>query len=263
MKCGTTSLHYYLDQHPEISMSRQKELDFFSGASWDKGIDWYAGQFDPAALMRGESSPSYTSYPKRAGVPERIHSVVPDAKLVYLVRDPIERIMSHYLHNWSTRAEQRPLDDVLEDQASDPYVSGSKYFMQLQQYLAFFPLSSILVLTQEELLHDRADTMRQVFEFLGVDASFYDSKFERIMHPTSHRRRRAPLGAFVNAVARGARLPEPLYFQMQRLLPYPFSRRLERPVLNGLLRDRLTRELQDDVNRLRELTGKEFPSWCM
>jgi hypothetical protein len=263
-KCGTTSLHYYLDQHPDVSMSQRKELDFFlADGSSSKGVEWYAAQFDSSAKIRGESSPSYTNYPRTAGVPERIHALVPDVKLVYLVRDPIDRIVSNYLHNRSTGLEERSIEDALENPADGGYVARSKYFMQLEQYLAFFPSSRILVLAQEDLLHDRAATMREVFTFLGVDASFYDPRFKRIMHPTSHRRRKAPLGAFVDTVARGMRLPDSVSFQVQRLLPYPFSRPLERPAVNGALRERLRRELKDDADRLRRLTGKEFPGWCV
>jgi hypothetical protein len=263
MKCGTTSLHYYLDQHPDIAMSRQKELNFFSRDPWERGVDWYAGQFDPGASIRGESSPSYTWYPMHRGVAERMHSIVPDAKLIYLVRDPIERIISHYLHDYSRGVEHRGLEDAVADPQNGRYVAVSKYSMQLEQYLAFFPRSSMLVLTHDELLHDRSQTMRQVFDFLEVDASFYDPKFERIRHRTSDRRRKTRLGRSLAALTPGVKLPDWLSFQMQRLLPYPFSRSIERPVLDGPLRDRLTPELQDDVNRLRELTGKEFPSWCM
>ena len=92
-KCGTTSLHEYLDRHPEIAMAREKELDFFvEQKNWSRGVDWYERQF-AAAPVRGESSPSYTAYPRYRGVPERIRRIVPDAKLVYLVRDPVERAL--------------------------------------------------------------------------------------------------------------------------------------------------------------------------
>jgi hypothetical protein len=100
-KCGTSSLHAYLDAHPEIAMSTPKELDFFGGpgfANWERGVDWYRAQFDPEAPVRGESSPSYTAYPFVVGTPERIHALVPGAKLIYMVRDPIERLLSQ----WST-----------------------------------------------------------------------------------------------------------------------------------------------------------------
>ena len=102
-KCGTTSLHEYLDLHPEVAMSREKELDFFvEEKHWGRGVEWYAAQFEDAPV-RGESSPSYTAYPRYRGVPERIRRVVPDAKLVYLVRDPVERIVSHFVHRQVVR----------------------------------------------------------------------------------------------------------------------------------------------------------------
>ena len=86
-KCGTTSVHEYLDDHPEVAMSAEKELNFFvEEKNWPRGIAWYESQFDPDAPVRGESSPTYTAYPEYHGVPERIRSVVPDAKLIYLVR---------------------------------------------------------------------------------------------------------------------------------------------------------------------------------
>jgi len=99
MKCATTSLHYYLNLHPQISMSEEKELDFFIHKNnWHKGIEWYKTNFTGNASVYGESSPNYTKYPFFNGVPERMHAVVPDAKLIYVVRDPIERIISHYIH---------------------------------------------------------------------------------------------------------------------------------------------------------------------
>ena len=244
-------------------MSRKKELDFFSGVTWSRGIGCYVEQFDADAPVRGESSPSYTDYPTTAGVAERVHALVPNAKLIYLVRDPVERIVSHYLHNRSTGTELRTIEEALRHPADGTYVTRSKYFMQLEQYLVFFPPSSILVVGQEDMLHDRATTMREVFTFLGVESSFYARRFERIMHPTSHRRGSAPLSALVDGLARGMRLPESVSFQVQRVLPYPFTRRLERPAVNGAVRESLRRELREDAAQLRELTGKQFPSWCL
>jgi hypothetical protein len=268
-KGGTTSLHYYLDQHPEIAMARAKELNFFvSKGAWTKGVDWYAVQFDPTARVRGESSPSYTNYPIHDGVPARMHSVVPDAKLVYLVRDPLERIVSQYLHDYSVGKEDRSIDDALaDDLRTHPYVLRSKYFFQLEQYLPFFPLSRILVLSQEELLGKRAATMRRVFDFLGVDSSFYDPRFERLKHRTSGRRRRTRAGETVSslarAVSRRVHTPRWIAWKAERLLVFPLARRLERPVLGDVLSQRLIAELQDDVGRLRELTGEQFEGWCI
>ncbi len=81
MKCGTTSLHYYLNQHPQISMSSEKELQFFIiEKNWHKGIKWYGSNFKGNATIHGESSASYASYPIYNGVPERIHFLLPNTK---------------------------------------------------------------------------------------------------------------------------------------------------------------------------------------
>ena len=109
LKCGTTSLHHYLNLHPEIAMSRPKELNFFvSELNWPLGRDWYAGHFDRSARIRGESSPHYTNRPSFNGVPGRMHELLgSDVRLVYVVRDPIDRILSHYLHNVGGGYEDR------------------------------------------------------------------------------------------------------------------------------------------------------------
>ena len=251
-------------------MSRAKELNFFvARGSWAQGVDWYAAQFNPAAPVRGESSPAYTNYPIHDGIPARMHSVVPDAKLVFVVRDPLERIVSQYLHDYSAGKQDKPIEEVLaEGSATHNYVVRSKYFFQLEQYLPYFPPESILVLAQEDLLHDRAETMRRAFEFVGVEPSFYHPKFERMKHRTSsHRRRKTWAGTAVSAVARRAtRRFEPprwIAWKAERLLVFPLARRIERPVLVGAVREQVMAELRDDVDRLRELTGKEFKSWCV
>lgn len=159
-KSGTTSLHRYLDQHPQIQMSLRKEPNFFSGA--DNGIPYTFGRigdleeyeklFDPSAAVRGESSPSYADYPRRQGVPERIKELVPEAKLIYLVRDPIERTVSHYHHRVANGGERRPLREALSD-LSDPYspcICPSRYASQLDLYLRYFSQDRILVIDQAE-----------------------------------------------------------------------------------------------------------------
>jgi sulfotransferase family protein len=268
-KCGTTSLHYYLNQHPDIAMVRAKELNFFvSEGAWAKGLGWYAAQFDPAARIRGESSPSYTNYPRYDGVAERIHAVVPEAKLVYMVRDPLERMISQYLHEYTTGTENKPIENVLgESLGTHRYVTRSKYFLQLEQYLPFFDPAAILVVAQEELLHERAATMQRIFEFLDVEASFHHPNFERIKHLTRDRRRKTWAGKIVTSGIRTAtrplRPPRWLAWEAENYLVFPFARKVSRPVLPAILRERLVCELQNDANRLRELTGKEFPNWSV
>lgn len=268
-KCGTTSLHFYLDQHPEIQMARGKELNFFvAGGSSANGVDWYAAQFDPDAPVRGESSPAYTHYPVHDGVPARIHSLVPQAKLIYMVRDPVERTVSQYVHDYSTGREDRSIEDVFEDGlAAHRYVTRSKYFLQLEQYLGFFDPAAILVVAQEELLLERAAAMRRIFAFLEVEPSFYHPNFERIKHLSRDRRRKTWAGqavaSTVRTVTRPLHPPRWLAWEAENYLVFPFARKVGRPGLSSAVREQLAGELKEDVDRLRELTGQEFANWSL
>src|SRR6476659_1140977 len=133
-KCGTSGLHYYLSLHPEVSMSRPKELNFFiAERNWPRGLDWYRRHFDPRARIRGESSPNYTAYPQHEGVPERMHELIGDARLIYLVRDPLERIAAHWVHNYAKRRERGSLRETLTHPQTS-YIERSRYHMQIERF---------------------------------------------------------------------------------------------------------------------------------
>src|SRR5262245_24405751 len=165
MKCGTSSMHTYLDAHPDIKMSRRKELNFFShDHNWELGESWYERHFSSSARIRGESSPSYTKFPQIRDVPERMHELIPDVKIIYLVRDPIERILSHYMHSRETGRESRSIGAALAEFENNKYVDPSRYHLQLQRYLRFFLPTQILVVASEEMRSQRNKTLRSVFE---------------------------------------------------------------------------------------------------
>ena len=172
-KCGTSVLHYYLSLHPEVSMSRPKELNFFiEERNWPRGARLVQGRTStPTRDVRGEASPNYTAFPQHQGVPERMASVVPDAKLIYMVRDPLERIAAHWVHNYAKRREKGTLAETLVH-PNTSYVTRSKYAMQLERFLEHYPKEQILVFQQSELRHKRMETLRQIFEFIGVDPEF-------------------------------------------------------------------------------------------
>lgn len=267
MKCGTTSLHYYLGLHPEISMSREKELNFFvTRVNWSRGVEWYRSHFRRHARIRGESSPRYTNYPLEQGVPERMHAVIPEAKLIYLVRDPIERIISDYLHLYCTRVADRPLSEALEDPDASPSVWRSKYYMQLEQYLRYFSKENILVLAQKDLYENRVETLKRVFRFLNVDDSFYTSRFRVVKHRTKNQRRKDDVGVLVERLV-GKRMteqiPPPARRYLERALYFAFSSKVERPIINESLRRELQRVLREDTERLREYTGSSFAQWSV
>jgi hypothetical protein len=264
MKCGTSSLHYYLGLHPEIEMSREKELNFFLQAhNWPLGLEWYRSWFSPERKVRGETSPGYTAYPQHDGVPERMHALLPHAKLIYLVRDPIDRLISHYLHNVTEGKETRTFADAMRDPAN-PYLQRSRYAQQLEQYLAFYPMSQLLVLKQDDLRLRREATLERAFSFLGVAHDFRDVRFSWERHRSERKRLRTPFGHRLSKTAPMRllqRVPRRIRWPVEDLIYLPFSRRVARVHLDGATRARLTSELDAEVARLSALTGERYDEW--
>jgi hypothetical protein len=276
-KAGTTSLHYYLDLHPEIQMSAVKETHFFAGPAegrpYELGrvetLEEYEALFDPTVPVRGEASPSYTSYPFREGVPARIKELVPEAKFVYLVRDPVERTISHYQHRVSVGGERRSLPEVLGE-CSDPLrlreTCMSFYASQLDNYLRLFPSERILVVDQAELLADRDAVLREIFDFLGVEPTFTSAEFGAELLKTSERRR-YPVGYnyFVRRVAAPSlrRLPASMRRSLRSRVEKRLFPPLPEPALDDDLRTRLESLFSGEIERLRALTDKEFATWSV
>ncbi|MDX6580936.1 MAG: hypothetical protein QOI10_120 [Solirubrobacterales bacterium] len=261
-KCGTSVLHYYLGLHPEVSMSKPKELNFFiEERNWPRGIDWYKAQFDADARVRGEASPNYTAFPQHEGVPERMASVVPDAKLIYMVRDPLERIAAHWVHNYAKRREKGTLAETLVH-PNTSYVTRSKYAMQLERFLEHYPKEQVLVFQQSELRHKRMETLRQVFEFIGVDADYNHPRFEQERHQTSGKTRATRLAVRLEKMGRGRRgrmIPSNFWLVLDDRLP--LRRAIKRPDVKAALPQDTLEELRADGARLRELTGRDFSNW--
>ena len=265
MKSATTSLNHYLAAHPDIHMAARKELDFFlEEENWGKGLDWYRSWFTTDKKIIGEASPNYTIFPFRRGVPERMHAVIPQARLIYLVRDPIQRMISHYHHSLFTRREKRPIDEALTD-TSDWYFHRSLYHLQLEQYFPYYEPSRILVLSSEELLADRPGTLRRVFRFVGADDSVECEAFGEERHVAREKRQLTRAGAVLESTLEGFRplLPQRVRRAMGAVKRSLLSRAIERPALSQGARERIAAQLADDMARLRAYTGREFREWSV
>ena len=266
-KSATTSLHQYLDLHPQIAMSRTKELNFFIGErNWSRGVEWYESHFTRDREVRGESSPAYTTYPFYLGVPEGIHATIPEARLIYLVRDPIERMISHYVHLYAAGREDRSVEEAFTTPTVTPgqaYRERSKYYLQLEQYWRHFPPAQVLVVTHDELLRRRRQTLQEVFRFLGVDPAFNSRWFHTRRHRSSEKRRGSSIGRSLEQVTRRVLRPNEsvVGYHLERLLLVPFSTPVKRPRLSARLRGELVEYFRDDVARLRAATGLTLDGW--
>ena len=185
-KCGTTSLHNYLNAHPQIFMSEPKEPGFFLGSkiSKFKTLDSYLVLFEKgkSCKVRGESSTAYTHYPFKKGVAKRIYEFNPSAFIIYIIRDPIERTISHYWWNVRWEGERRdPYEAIIKDKF---YQNVSYYALQIKQYLKFFPKDQIKILTLESLKKDPLGILKNLFEWLGVDNTFVPPNLNQKYNPT-------------------------------------------------------------------------------
>lgn len=264
MKSGTTSLYDYLKRHPAIGMSSPKEPNYFvEELGWKNGPEWYEKCFSGCTGRQsiGEASTNYTKYPRFEGVPERIYKTLGPVKLIYVVRDPVERLLSHYLHAVHHRYEKRPFSEMVHVLEESTYGFAGRYHAQLEQYCPFFPMKDILVVDQHDLYYDRPATLRTIFDFLNVNPDFYSKRYDEMRNESRNLRERTWLGkVFLNEAGerRGWKKNEisPAFAQL-------LTRPLERPRIK---RDDLRVILdyyRDDVQKLRRVSGMTFATWSI
>jgi hypothetical protein len=173
-KCGTTTLCDLLGRHPDVYVHPKKELDFFCfDDRYARGLDWYAGRFARAGDARavGEGSPNYAKLSKHPQAVERIARDLPEAKLIYMVRHPLRRMESAWLHaRRAGHRSSRSFTRTVRTQAS--YVDTSLYGKHLDAYRRHFPDDRILVIFLDDLDADPEGTLERCFRFLGVDPAF-------------------------------------------------------------------------------------------
>jgi Sulfotransferase domain len=269
-KSGTTSLYEYLRSHPQVFMPDIKELDFFTpGINWERGFSWYQRLFADAGdgiSAIGEASTSYTKYPRYSGSAELIAQYLPHARLIYVVRDPISRLRSHYVHNIAFGTETAPLAQAVE--TNPDYINFSKYAMQLDQYRPLFRSDQLLVITSEDLRSARAKTLRRVYSFLGVQEDWTSDVLEQEFF-TSERRLAYP--AWVGNTRRWFKKRLFSTVKIPRLVPDRVKQMLGKPAqsvydsdeaaISPALRAELKAEFAPDVLRLRGLLSEDFDGW--
>lgn len=185
---GTTTLQLLLERHPQVFLPACKEVHYFSLHA-DRGPQWYSDHFQAAApqALHGEVTPYYLFHPQ---APERIHALLPQARLIVLLRDPVERSLSQYFHSRQLSLEDLSLEQALaaeqgrlagaEEVLRSPggrhrshqehsYLSRSRYGMQLSRYEALFPRRQLLLLRSEDLFESPGRSWRRLQRFLGLD----------------------------------------------------------------------------------------------
>ncbi len=168
MKCGTSTLHAQLAALPGIFMSTPKEPNFFSDDSnYARGLEYYEGLFSEAADgdLKGESSTHYTKLPTHPRTVERLTLHLPDARFVYVIRQPVGRLISQYVHEWSVGNVSSSIEQALDEFPA--LIDYGRYSMQLRPYLEAFGPERILLVFLESLVTRPDHEFARILSFLG------------------------------------------------------------------------------------------------
>jgi len=275
-KAGTTSLYHYLNEHPQVEMSSQKEPDYFSDkAIHDQGmyygknrintLDKYESLFvQKESVVYGEASVSYLFYDN---VAEDIKEYNPNAKIIIMLRNPIERAFSHYLMDYRLGLISDSFENIIAKKSKhknahlfyQQYIEVSKYAKQTQRYLDFFEKENILFIDYEDFKKNVSKTVDQVYNFLNISTKFsadVNTKYNTFTMPKNKGIRLIYSFVFLRKVLT---FLFPIYLVKSiRVLLFKADKK---PELLKETRIQLKIIFNDDIKKLEEVLCKDYSKW--
>jgi len=280
MKSGTSYLHDLLSDHPEIFMSQVKEpTHFVDKNELAKISPWIARQafwqsskylklFDGAHgfPVVGESSTNYSKSPLATHVPERIHEFCANAKILYIMRDPMNRAISHFWHQVSHHSETRGLLQAFQE--NPEYLHVSNYCHQLKGYIDVFPSDSIYTLTYEELRSQPLLALSSIYDWLGVHPDHQPSLIGTRVNQTARTMQQARGFGMLDRLRQSY-----AWSKVSKIAPLALKRVGRNLATRNVDRDtRFTAEepaaidyllskLRDPTKQLADMLERDFPDW--
>jgi len=256
MKSATSSLYDQLSRQPGIFMCTPKEPNFFSDDDqYSKGMAWYSSLFDEAedGNLLGEASTHYTKLPTHPETVRRLKEHLPEARFIYVMRHPVNRLISHYIHEWSTGVYHCGIEEAIGKYPE--LVAYGRYAMQLEPYFNVFGRAAVLPVFFDHLLREPQAELERICRFIGYQGKpvwINDLKPDNV---SSERIRRFP--GYQLLVESGPAtwlrhhfIPQSLRDAVKRKL-----RMRERPVLSKESMDKLEKEFDRDLEVLGKLLG--------
>jgi len=275
-KAGTTSLYHYLSEHPQVEMSSQKEPDYFSdkaineqGMYYVKNrintLDKYESLFvQKESVVYGEASVSYLFY---ENVAEDIKKYNPNAKIIIMLRNPIERAFSHYLMDYRLGLISDSFENIIAKKSKhkkshlfyQQYIEASKYATQIQRYLDFFEKENILFIDYEDFKKNVSKTVGKVYSFLNISAEFaadINTKYNTFTMPKNKGIRFIYSFVFLRKILT---FLFPIYLVKNiRVLLFKTDKK---PELLNETRSQLRIIFNDDIKKLEEVLAKNYSKW--
>ena len=275
-KAGTTSLYHYLSEHPQVEMSSQKEPDYFSdkaihqqGMYYGKNrvntLDKYESLFvQKEGVVYGEGSVSYLFYDN---VAEDIKKYNPNAKIIIMLRNPIERAFSHYLMDYRLGLVSDSFENIITKKSKhknahlfyQQYIEVSKYANQIQRYLDFFEKENILFIDYEDLKNNVSKTVDQVYDFLNISTEFaadINTKYNTFTMPKNKGIRFIYSFVFLRKILT---FFLPIYL-VKNIRAFLFKAD-KKPELLKETSSQLSIIFNNDIKKLDEVLGKNYSKW--
>ncbi len=264
MRAGTTTLYDILSRHPDIAMSRDKETDYFiADKNHGRGLEWYNRQFDPSRPLRGDISPNYSKAMDFPGVPRRLAELCPDARLIYVLRDPVSRAVSQYRHSWNMGLLRVRPEELNGSREYLSLINASSYAAQLDAWRAYFPADRILVIDFDAMLKDPQQHVDKILRHVGAAPMQVPNLPSR---NTTDELSRMPQPLLRLAHGRLRPLVVTLLRQQTRTRLKRLAAigpRREAPEFPEEFQARMRAHLAADAARLRQMTGLELAHWTV
>lgn len=259
MKSATSTLQEQLAQQPGLYMSDPKEPNFFSDDDqYNKGIDWYAGLFKcfPSEGLFGEASTHYTKLPTYPKTIDRISEHLSNVRYVYVMRHPVDRLVSHYTHEWSMGKYNCDINEAITRYPE--LIEYSCYAMQLEPYFERFGKDNVLPVFFDRLITESQDELERVCKFIGYKRKpnwSFDLEAQNI---SNKRIRRFPFYNFLVRTRVAEIIRRNLIPRFVRNAIKAQLRMKERPVINEETLLRLEKIFNKDLEKLSNWLGKDI-----
>jgi len=265
MRAGTTTLYEMMRATGTVSVPRMKETDFFLGKQYQRGLSWLNGQYDDLNKPIVDVSPNYAKRFVFPSVAKRIHETNPDVKLIYIVRDPVKRAISQYKHLTAMGYELK-LPHETEPRIGECVGDASLYYEQLKPYLEYWPIDQIEILEFEDLIEDQWGTLERLYARLGLpeftvaDKEIHTNsadQLQRVPHWWGQLRN-TPFFEWLRS-----KTPRGMVGRVKSILFHGQGNTMETVEFPETAIQKLQQNLADDVQALRDLTGRSFDRWSI
>lgn len=271
-KSGTTSLHNYLEKHHRVFFPKQpQELHFFDiDENYNKGLTYYEQFFaevEPEHTAVGQTSPLYIYEPE---TPSRIANLLPQVKLIFILRNPVDRAYSHYWHSVKKGYETLVFEEALavetdrleqgfEQRRNYSYVDRGYYYRQLKRFLQYFSAEQILVVLTENLSRETAQTIDKCCDFLKIERQ--GTEIANSLNEKRWNTSGIPRFAYIQRLTAPWRFKSPLIDKLIWRIDRLNLKQIHYPPLASATRNKLGATFAEENKRLAELFDLDLSVW--